>query len=534
MSRTSRVPALLGGALVAGTVACAAAAVPRASAGSQERPALIVFVVVDQLRGDMLERYGEAFGGGFRRLREEGFRFTSASHNHAVTETAAGHATLATGVPPSRHGIVANDWREPAGSGFRVTYALEDTTAPLLGFPEFEGRSPKNIEATGLADWLLAADPDARVVAASKKDRSAISMGGLDPAARVFWIGDGTGRFVTSTWYGGAYPEWVERFNAGPMAELYADSVWETSVPAELAWLAGPDTVAWESDGVNTAFPHLAAVEAEPGPWGRNAWVDRTPVADEAVMRFGLAALDALDLGRRGATDLLALSFSATDYIGHDYGPVSQEQLDNLIRLDRVLATLFEALDRQVGEGRWVLAFSADHGVLTSPEQLRAEGEAGYRVTGDDLREVVAAVNEAIAEGGADARVRERVVERLEALPHIARVYRRDRLDDLAPADSIAALFLRSTYPERFPGMLSHLGFELLWQEHTLGSLRARGTTHGTPWWHDRWVPVAFLGAGVESGVSDAAAYTYDVAPTLARLGGVPVPPDVEGRALLP
>lgn len=533
LTRMRSLPALLAGALAATTAACTAAPPPPAAPSSAGgAPALVVLVVVDQLRGDLLDHYAEAFTGGFQRLREEGFRFTSASHNHAVTETAAGHATLATGVPPSRHGIVGNDWRVPGEEG--SVYALEDTTSPLLGLPEFEGRSPVNVAHTGLADWVLSADEDARVVSVSKKDRSAIAMGGKDPDAHVYWLGEGTGRFVTSTWYEEDYPGWVERFNAGPLAELYADSVWESSVPARLAHLAGPDTVAWESGGEDTAFPHLSAKEASDGPWGHFLWVDRTPVPDEAVLRFGLAAMDALELGQRGTTDMLALSFSQTDYVGHDYGPFSREQLDNLLRLDRRLATLFEELDRRVGEGRWVLALSADHGTLTAPELLRARGEPGYRITREDLQRVGEAVRGAIDEGGGDEAVRERVVARVEALPHVVEVYRRDRLEQAAATDSFAALYLRSSFPGRLPGLLSHLGFEVRWEPGTLAVVKPTGTTHVGPYWTDRWVPLVFMGAGVAPGASDEAAYTYDVAPSLAALAGIPAPADVEGRPLVP
>ncbi|MBW3536040.1 MAG: alkaline phosphatase family protein [Gemmatimonadetes bacterium] len=532
MTPTRRLALPLAGALALMAVACAAAR-PAPAASGQEGPTLVVLLTVDQLRGDMLDHYGDAFTGGFRRLRDEGHRFTSASHHHAVTETAAGHATLATGVPPSRHGIVGNDFRVPSGGALATVYSVEDTASPVLGLPAFVGRSPARLERSGLADWILAADPRARVVSASKKDRSAITVGGRSPEAHVYWIADGTGRFVTSRYYEDRYPAWVERFNASVMPELWADSVWESTVPPALARLAGPDSVPWEADGVHTTFPHRASEEAGEGAWGHATWVDRTPIPDEAVLRFGLEALDALELGRRGATDLLALSFSQTDYVGHDYGPISREQMDNLARLDRHLATLFDALDRRVGEGRWVAALAADHGAMTPPEQTAEGGEPGHRLTQGDLQGLAAAVNEAVREGGADAEVRERIVERLEALPRVARVYRTDSGAGDAASDSFAALFRHSTFPDRFAGLLSHLGFELRWEEGMLGSVRERGTSHGSPYWHDRWVPLAFLGAGVEPGVSGEAAYTWDVAPTLAALGGVPAPADLEGRLLL-
>ncbi len=497
-------------------------------------PRLAVLIVVDQLPEYLLERYADVFTGGFRRLLDQGHRFTEASHAHAVTETAVGHATLATGVPPSTHGIVANEWRVAGPDGSRAVYAVADSTARILGEPGMPGRSPANLEHSGLADWILAADPRARVVSASAKDRAAITMGGKSPEAEVYWIADGKGKFVTSTYYTHAVPVWVQRVNREVMPDLYTDSVWASRVPAKLARLSRPDTAAFEKDGVHTAFPHRFREEVPGGDsLALKKWIDRTPVPDEAVLRFALAAVNAEYLGRRGVTDLLALSFSQTDYVGHDYGPLSREQLDNLLRLDERLGRLFDALDQQVGRGNWVAALSADHGVEVMPEVRSALGEPGYRIGKEDLQAVVAALKGAIQEGTPEDVMRRAIVDAVDAVPHVAALYRDEQLAD-APIDSFEPLYRNSFYRGRWPGLLSQMGFEIRWDEGTLFSVKATGTTHGSPYWYDRHVPLVFLGGALSAGASGASVHTWDVAPTLAALAGITPPPDLEGRILLP
>ena len=185
------------------------------AAQEEERPRLVVALVIDQLRGDLLDHFAPALTQGFRRLVDEGFLFTQASHAHARTSTAPGHATLTTGVLPSRHAVVANAWAQRVGDEWRQTYAVEDPDSPILGFEEVEvlgGRSPRTMIREGLPDWLHAQDDDARIVSISKKDRAAIPMGGKT-AEHVYWMLPELGRFITSRHYMDGYPGWLRRFN---------------------------------------------------------------------------------------------------------------------------------------------------------------------------------------------------------------------------------------------------------------------------------------------------------------------------------
>ena len=388
-------------------------------------PTLIVFVVVDQLRGDLLDRYDEVFTGGLRRLLDAGLVFEGASHRHAETTTAVGHASLSTGVAPSRHGLAGNTWteRRPDGSLVEV-YAVADSLSPIVGVPDLPGRSPANLLRGGLADWVLDHDPDARVVSLSTKDRAAIPMAGRT-RGHVYWIAPTEGRFVTSTYYRDRYPDWLERFNRTRMPALLGDSVWGRTAPREARSLARPDTAHFEGDGVHTFLPHLRAEETPgPLPQAQYVWASRTPAPDRAVVELAAVAVDELELGRRGSVDFLSVSLSQSDYVGHDYGPLSQEQLENLIHLDRVLADLLDMLDDRVGPGRWVLGLSADHGVMTIPEwTLQTEGR-GRRLTRQDVRRIREVASRAAARAGSPEEVSSRVIAAVEAIEGVAKVYR--------------------------------------------------------------------------------------------------------------
>lgn len=502
-----------------------------AAQAPQERPQLVVLLSIDQMRGDLLDRYADVYTGGFRRLLDQGYRFTVASHAHAHTETAAGHATLATGVFPSRSGIVSNDWTQRTGDAWTPMYAVADSLSPILGVSELPGRSPRNMVRGGLADWIQSADPQARVVALSQKDRSAITLAGRTKG-EVYWISPAHARFVTSAYYRSEYPRWVARFNEERMPGLAADSVWEQTSPGWARNLARADSAAYEYDGIHTAFPHLAAVEAGPDPAARNTWAfDPMPRGDVAVHLLAQEAVEALDLGQRGHLDYLGLSFSSTDYVGHAFGPFSQEQLENLLQLDRLLGELFEFLDREVGRGRWVAGLSADHGVMTTPEHLVASGEDpdARRLSPREVNTALrAAARDATAGGGSEDEVAERLARLVEERGIVARAYTHRSLTVGEPADSFATLFRNSYFPGRAAGELSPFGVEVRYGYHHL--VRARGTTHASVYWYDRYVPFLLLGAGVRHGSSGAPVYTVDLAPTLAGLAGVPMPDDLDGR----
>lgn len=502
--------------------ACADSETP--AAGSDiDGPSLGVVIVVDQLRGDLLDRYDDLFTGGFRRLLDGGAVFTNTTHDHAETATAPGHTTIATGRMPRSHGIAGNSWYEPVGDEWRSVYAVSDTMVDILADPGLPGRSPVNIRGEGIGDWIRSADPEARVVAISRKDRGAIPLAGHG-ATDVYWLAleDGVGGFTTSTYYHDELPEWVRDANARLSPDLWGDTVWSWAGSESAAGRARADEHPGEADGVHTTFPHHAHIEVDMfdrGEWGD--WLENAPPSDGAVTALATAALEALELGTRGSVDMLALSYSATDGVGHTFGPLSLEQLDNLLHLDQELATLMDALDAQVGEGRWTLALSADHGVVDLPGTGTGPAGPGIRFSEEDLAEADAALAEVDLTAGGEA-----VAEALRRSDLVVDAYPFDLLRADTPADSFAVLFRNSFVEGRvpnFPGLEATVRL----QEGAYDD--EFGTGHGSPYHYDRWVPFIVYGAGVDAGRHDERSATIDLAPTLATLLGLDLPNDLDG-----
>ena len=513
----------------------AACAVP----GPEPHPRLMVMVVVDQLTPDLLVRYGEHFSGGLRRLLDEGFHFRNAAHDHGVTETAPGHATLSTGVLPRTHGIVANDWYEFDSVGEPTyVYAVADSLSPIVGIPGRPGRSPLNLKRAGLADWVLGADSGAHVVSVSKKDRAAISMAGGAPG-HVYWLDAEQGRYVTSTWYRQEVPDWLEEFNREARTRFLSDSVWNSTIPPGLEQaVPRGDEAPYEGDGIHTTFPHRFALEGEPSSAsGFNEWMAERPMVDAATLELAMTAVRKLGMGDDDVVDYLSVSLSQVDYVGHRYGPLSVEQFDTLLRLDRLLDTFLTFLDSRLGPGGWVLALSSDHGVQPVPEYQQGIGQPGGRVGRAELRAAARRVRDAVAGAGdAESTSAARLAaEALEQLDFVADAVTEAELAGEPSADSLIRLQQNSYYPGRMPGPLHRYGvhLEIRLAPGTV-EYSGGGTNHGSPYWHDRHVPLILLGAGVKGGSSDERVRTVNVAPTLAALGRIPAPADLPGRNLLP
>jgi hypothetical protein len=446
----------------------------------------VVVVVVDQLRGDLLERQASLFTEGFRRLLDQGFRFIDASHRHAVSQTVPGHASLVTGVHPSRHGLVANSWTAMSGGELRVVEAASDSLfLPVPPSPGSSGRSPANLLRDGLPDWLAEAHPGARVVSISRKDMAAVVLGGRS-GEHVYWLEPSRERFETSTYYRNELPDWVAAFNRDRM-------------------------------------PGFAN---EPRAWSRS-------MPDRATGDLVRMAIRELGLGQTPGPDYLAVSFSQTDVVGHSHGPLGPEQRDNLMHLDQVLGELLEALDAAVGRDRWVLGFSADHGVMDLPEDRLARGLPGRRLGPGERDLIRATAREARSGARTLEERRQQVVAAVEELEFIDRAFPGKPIP--SEADSFAVLFRNSFREDRPTGLLSGYGVMLHGAEGTLVEDRTgRGSDHGSAYHHDRHVPLILLGRGVEPGSSDVPVASVDLAPTLARLAGVPIPADLDGRPRLP
>ncbi|HVH10915.1 MAG TPA: alkaline phosphatase family protein [Gemmatimonadales bacterium] len=480
------------------------------------KPRLVVVITVDQLRPDYLERYHRQLRGGLAMLLKHGAVFTEAYQDHAVTETAPGHATILSGRIPAHTGIVRN------------LAGVQDSSAPLIDGTQGPGASPARFRGTALFDWLKAAQPGARALSVSGKDRGAILPIGR-AKEQVYWYAGG--KFTTSRYYADSLPAWVRGFNAERIPFHAASTLWTLLLPErEYPEL---DSVPYEHLGHDVVFPHRLPPDSATAALA----LVETPTLDSLTLAFALEGTRALRLGVRGATDLLAVSLSATDYIGHAYGPDSREIHDQVLHLDRYLSRFFDQLFVRYGSGNVLIVLTADHGVTPFPERSRVLGHSGaVRVEADTT---IQAVNAALDEraGGAgwlafesgmvllperprlaahgvnvDSVVSD-LAARLRALPGVARV---DRPADLAQADSADPMVRRWRHQ-----LTSDAGVELVatLKPYCIWSVpNVPIAMHGQPTDLDAHVPLLFWGPGVQRGVHQERVRTVDIAPTLARL----------------
>jgi predicted AlkP superfamily pyrophosphatase or phosphodiesterase len=352
----------------------------------------------------------------------------------------------------------------------------------------------------------------------------------------VYWITENQGKFVTSSYYRDTYPGWVERFNLEEMPRVFGDSVWEQTLRVEDRTRSRRDTASYEGDGEHTYFPHAFLQEtSDPArPTALNRWAYSQLHPDQAVAEFASEAIRELGLGQDNTTDFLALSFSQTDAIGHDYGPFSREVLEDLKHLDGLLGSLMEHLDEAVGPGHWVMALTADHGVMAVPEYLVEEGLEGSRPTRQDLSSLRNVFRATEARGGEPLEVADALVSELEALSFIEDAFPVAEMLSGPPADSFAVFFRNSYHPDRWHWGYGSQGSGVLFRfsEFLYPDPMPRGTGHGSPYHYDRHVPLVLFGPGVPNGSSADPVRTVDIAPTLAALAGIPVPSDLDGVLL--
>ncbi|MCG6921702.1 MAG: alkaline phosphatase family protein [Acidobacteria bacterium] len=492
--------------------------------GPGETPRLILLVVVDQMRYDYLPRFAHVFTGGFRRLMLDGAVFTNAHLDHYPTVTAVGHAAMLTGAPPSISGIIGNDWYDRTLK--RNVTSIEDPGTRLLGAGDAPGCSPHRLRVSTVGDELKMAHPGSRVIGISHKDRAAILMAGRMADLALWWDGQ-SGAFVSSTWYAPKLPEWATAFNAGRPAD---------------AWLGRE----WRALGEGGAL--LGRMPDTPGPAYYNSLYN-SAFGNELLVSLAEVALEGERLGTREATDILALSFSCNDAVGHHSGPHSAEVRDITLRTDLALDRLLATIDRRVGLSRTVVIVTADHGVAPVPEQMTAwRMPAGALSRADLERAATDALEEAFGPGawlegragsalyldralmakrGLDPTVVERrAASGVEALAPVWRTYTRSQLlEGRVPPDPWSRRVLVSFHRERSGDV------EVLLQPYWMSA--PTGTTHGTAYSYDTHIPLILMGPGIRPGRFDRTVVLNDVAPTLATILGVETPSGSSGHVLV-
>ena len=499
-------------------------------------PKLVVLLTVDQLRFDYLDRFRPMFNGGLKRLLDEGALFTNAHYEHADTSTCPGHATLATGVHPSRSGIISNGWYDRKSDG--GMYCVYDRKYEI---------SPKNLLVTALPDWLREDDRSSRAFSVSAKDRAAVMLGGKRPEG-VFWYAKSSDGMVSSQYYKADDRKWVKEFNEQDWLRRYFGKPWTPLTVSEgLLERAGVRDLNYGD--FNRSFPHVVGkAEVTPSDSFYSSLYN-TPLIDTFIAEFVYELLKQEELGKSDSTDYLGISFSALDTVGHSHGPNSREVVDTVLRLDQIFGKLLQVLHSQTG-GRVVVALTSDHGVQPLPEYGHKHGEQGHRQDAVDVACLQAAGAKVSSEFGvgdlfiADFYLNYELLRELDIpMRELSYALRRevekcrmvDRLwtrAELAAEGDLEiprlAQFQKSFHPDRSADYMPQLKENHL---HTLD----RGTGHGSPYAYDSHVPILFWGAIVPSSarISERVS-NVDVAPTLAAFAGISVPSDRDGRNLRP
>ena len=523
------------------------------SALAQNRPTpkLLVGIMVDQMRPDYLTRFGPAFGpDGFNRLRREGLDCRNTHYNYIPTVTGPGHSSVYTGTTPRYHGIVGNSWYDRRLR--RDVYCTEDTTVQLVGgTSKGLGVSARNQLSTTVGDELkMTYGGRSQVLALSLKDRaSALPAGHMADGA--YWFDTGTGNFISSTYYVPALPAWVSEFNAQKKPDYYRQQTWAPLKSASAYLNSLPDSNRYERafKGKTAAtFPYDLAKLAPLNPPAYEA-VYSSPFGNNLLTDFVLAALQGTDLGRDEVPDLLAISYSSPDAVGHAFGPLSKEENDLYLRLDQEIARLLQGLDKTVGKGNYTVFLTADHGASEVTSYLADHQLPVGAYSQNALNQAAATYLSAQLGPGAWldternnmfylnrpliaqrklelARVQQLLADFLRDQPGIAQVNTTTQLLNASYTTYLEAKLQNGFYYPRF----GDVRFELLpgWT----GEI-GPGASHGTGYAYDSHVPLLWFGMGIAPGVSYAPHPITDIAPTAALLLNSKLPSACTGQPIV-
>lgn len=507
-------------------------------------PKLVIQLVVDQLRGDLIHQYQFEFGAdGFNYLLNHGIDFQNTHHPHAYTVTCVGHATISTGSYPALHGIVANDWYNRDTQ--QETYCVEDLASKILPTTRSKinqpGRSPKNILASTLSDEIVLAKKG-RAFAVSLKDRSAITLAGH--AGKAFWFDKENGGFISSQHYYSTYPHWAEDWNAHYEPQ---NETWTLSQDSKNYRYAQAPSFKNRFPTFGETFPHQTGTPDNPMYY---KFLSMMPNADELTANFAIKLLTHEKLGNvPNQTDYLAISFSAVDAIGHQFGPNSLESEDNLMRLDKTLARLLKAVDEEVGLQNTLIVLTADHGVTDSPQYL-LEHHFTETPPVDEvkLRQTIEATlvkqfglpastlqaiqlpyiyfdNQLIAKHQLDIhKVSEQVAKQIVNLTGIFQAYSLPLTN--TPSNWLSEKVDKMAFPYRSGDIYI---VPPPYQALVNKTIRVE---HGTPWRYDSYVPLLFVNPGFTAKHITKPVSTTDIAPTIAAILQIKEPSAAVGSPL--
>ena len=515
---------------------------------NNETPKLVVGIVVDQMRYDYLFRYWNKYGeGGFKRMLREGFNCENTQYNYVPTYTGPGHASIFTGTTPIMHGIISNDWYDRALKAEKYC-AADPTMTTIGGSSEAGKKSPKNLLASGIGDELrLSTNFQAKVVGVAMKDRSAIFPAG-HTANGAYWYDAATGNFVTSSFYMKDLPEWAKKFNAQELAKKYLAQPWNTFFPVEQYTESIEDNNKYEgkySGESSTSFPHNLPEIAKTDGLGL---IFYTPWGNTLTKDMAIAAIKGEDLGKDAVTDMLTISFSCTDIVGHKFGPTSIEVEDTYIRLDRDLADFFAFLDGNIGKGKYLTFLTADHGAVHVAQYLKDNKIPAGRFSDEATKHKLNIYTANKYQDSLIASVsNQQVYFDLEKLAK-KNVNKKEISIEISEyllgfegvANSFISETFRTSHFENKPFSLIQNGFNakrsgdvIFHYEPSWIDFGETGTSHGTAYSYDTRVPLLWMGWHIQKGTCADEINITDIAPTLSILLNTSFPNACTGKPIV-
>lgn len=523
------------------------------SQSTNEKPKLVVGIVVDQMRQEYLYRYYDKFSqGGFKRLMNDGFMLKNAHYNYAPTITGPGHASVYTGTTPAVHGIIGNEFYDKVSKDF--VNCVEDSRYKPVGNDAANGKlSPSRMISSTVTDELkLFTQKRAKVIGISIKDRGAILPAG-HMANAAFWFDSKSGKFISSTYYLQTLPDWLNKFNAQNLAEKYLSQEWKTLLPIEQYTESGPDDSPYErkfSGQERSTFPYnLPQLRSKNDNFGM---LTSTPFSNDYLIQMAYAALAGEQMGKDNITDFLCISFSATDAVGHAKGPNAVEIEDIYLRLDRGIEDLLKKLDAEVGSGKYTVFLTADHAVVDVPQYLKdSRIPAGYfsdeylkakldefltayypgksfieNISNQQIFLNQEAFSKDPRSSGMDVYlVTELIGKYLMSMEGVANYYTEATIrQGNYGEEGLKGKVIRGFHPKRSGDIVYVL--EPGWTE--AGSIQ--GTTHGSGYTYDTHVPILFYGSGIKKGSSVEPHYITDIAPTISTLLKIKFPSGATGQ----
>lgn len=500
-------------------------------------PKLVVGIVVDQMRYDYLYRFEKLYSNdGFKKLMNEGTNFTFAHFNYVPTYTAPGHTSIYTGTTPFYHGIISNDWYDRELK--KSVYCTSDNSEKTVGADDKSGEmSPRRLLATTITDQIKTGTNNrSKVISISLKDRAAILMGGHFADA-AYWYDYKTGNFISSTYYMNRLPEWAEKFNEQKLADTYMNSEWTLSFPIEKYQQSIPDESTYESDLFSegkTSFPHSFKNVKENKKYDLLRY---TPFANEIQYWFVKEAIVNENLGKHSDTDFLAISFCASDFVGHSYGPNSVEVEDLYVKFDGILSELLKTLDKQVGKGNYILFLTADHAVAENPVLM---AQRKYQVKWFDPKIISDSLKSFTRRKFNDEKIIENFSNKqvylnydlinsknldaseirkaykqylVQTFNELAIVYTRDELTNQLAGRNSLNFILNGFNSSRSGDVAFELQPNLL-----LGSGKGDASTHGSMYTYDTHIPMLFYGWDIPKETNNTPVFITDIAATVADL----------------